>query len=56
MIVGTNIGISQEIGSLRYPTDMADNQDVIKFSLIKYKVNDITSQTDLDFWKGDRIK
>ena len=43
--VGTNIGITQEIGSqpLRYPTDMADNQDVIKFSLIKYKVNDIKS-------------
>ena len=39
--VGTNIGITQEIGSkgLRYPTDMADNQDVIKFSLIKYKAN-----------------
>ena len=43
--VGSNIGITQEIGSkgLRYPTDMADNQDVIKFSLIKYKVNDIKS-------------
>ena len=39
--VGTNIGITQEIGSkpLRYPTDMAENQDVIKFSLIKYKAN-----------------
>lgn len=39
--VGTNIGITQEIGSepLRYPEDMAQNQDVIKFSLIKYKVN-----------------
>jgi len=43
--VGSNIGITQEIGSepLRYPTDMAENQDVIKFSLIKYKVNDIKS-------------
>jgi len=39
--VGTNSGITQEVGSkpLRYPTDMAENQDVIKFSLIKYKAN-----------------
>jgi hypothetical protein len=40
-IEGTNKGISQEL--LRYPVDMAKNQDVIKFSLIKYKVKDITT-------------
>ena len=40
-IKGTNEGISQEL--LRYPVDMAKNQDVIKFSLIKYKVKDITT-------------
>ena len=50
-IKGTNEGISQEL--LRYPVDMAKNQDVIKFSLIKYKVKDITT-TGPRLGTGDR--
>jgi len=49
-IEGTNKGISK---SLRYPLDLAKNQDVIKFSLIKYKVKDITT-TGPRLGTGDR--
>ena len=52
-IEGTNKGISQEL--LRYPVDMAQNQDVIKFSLIKYKVKDITTDGPR-LGSGDRVR
>lgn len=52
-IEGTNKGISKEL--LRYPVDMAKNQDVIKFSLIKYKVKDITT-TGPRLGTGDRVR
>ena len=39
-IEGTDKGISKE---LRYPLDMAQNQDVIKFSMLKYKVAGLSS-------------
>ena len=52
-IEGTNEGISQEL--LRYPVDMAKNQDVIKFSLIKYKVKDITTEGPR-LGSGDRVR
>ena len=39
-IEGTDKGISK---SLRYPLDMAQNQDVIKFSMVKYKVAGLSS-------------
>jgi len=39
-IEGTNKGISK---SLRYPLDMAQNQDVIKFSMLKYTVKGLNS-------------
>ena len=39
-IEGTDKGISKE---LRYPLDMAQNQDVIKFSMLKYKVAGLNS-------------
>ena len=50
-IEGTNKGISKE---LRYPVDMADNQDVIKFSMVKYKVKDLNSGST--FGTGERSK
>ena len=51
-IEGTNKGISK---SLRYPLDLAQNQDVIKFSLIKYKVKDITTEGPR-LGSGDRVR
>ena len=54
-IEGTNEGISGKTVPLRYPTDIAKNQDVIKFSLIKYKVKDITTSGP-KLGTGDRVR
>ena len=42
---GSNIGITQEIGStpLRYPLTLAENQDVIKFSMVTYKAKGLST-------------
>jgi len=50
-IEGTDKGISKE---LRYPLDMAQNQDVIKFSMVKYKVKGLNSGST--FGTGERSK
>lgn len=54
-IEGTNEGISGKTLPLRYPADIAKNQDVIKFSLIKYKVKDITTSGPR-LGTGDRVR
>ena len=53
-IEGTDKGISKE---LRYPLDMAKNQDVIKFSMVKYKASGLsTGGSRFGAAERDRIK